>query len=88
VSRNLQGRLEFARAVLRELSHGPLSHTDLEKRSRSRGEMSYACFERIFRFLVEDGDVEKCGPEHCAPFRITEKGKAGLAWRAKGASIG
>jgi len=82
VSKNLQGRLEFARVVLRELSRGPLSHTDLEK--RSRGEMSYACFERIFRFLVEDGDVVKCGPEHTAPFRLTERGKACLVWRATG----
>jgi hypothetical protein len=82
VSKDLQVRLEFASVVLRELSRGPLSHTDLEKRSRSRGEMSYACFERIFRFLVEDGDVVKCGPEHTAPFRITERGKACLVWRA------
>ena len=68
--------------VLRELSREPLSYSVLEKRSRSQGEMSYACFESIFRFLVEDGDVEKCGREHRAPFRITEKGKAFLAWRA------
>ena len=81
---DLKTRLGFARVVLRELSRGPLQHTVLEKRSRSRGEMSYACFEGIFRFLVEDGDVEKCGPEHNAPFRITEKGKAGLVWRATG----
>jgi predicted transcriptional regulator len=80
----LKTRLEFARVVLRELSREPLSRSVLEKRSRSRVEMSFACFEGIFRFLVADGDIEKCGPEHRAPFRITEKGKAFLAWRAMG----
>jgi hypothetical protein len=81
---DLKTRLGFARVVLRELSREPLSRTNLEKRSRSRGEMSYACFWGIFRFLVEDGDVEKCGSEHRAPFRLTERGKAFLAWRATG----
>lgn len=84
MSRCLRGRLEFARVVLRELSREPLSHSVLEKRSRVRGELSYACFEGIFRFLVEDGDVEKCGSELRASFRITERGKAFLAWRATG----
>lgn len=68
--------------VLRELSREPLSHSVLEKRC-TRGEMSYACFEGVFRFLVADGDIEKCGVEHRAPFRITEKGAAFLAWRAQ-----
>ena len=80
--KDLRSRLEFARVVLRELSREPLSYSVLEKRSRSQSEISYACFESIFRFLVEDGDVEKCGSEHRAPFRITEKGKAFLAWIA------
>jgi predicted transcriptional regulator len=79
----LKTRLEFARVVLRELSREPLSHTVLERRC-TRGEMSFACFQGIFRFLVADGDVEKCGPEHRAPFRITEKGQMFLVWRAQG----
>ena len=70
--------------VLRELSREPLCRTVLEKRSRCKGEMSYACFEGIFRFLVLDGDVVKSGVEHRAPFRLTERGKAFLAWRAQG----
>ena len=86
MSRALRVRLEFARVVLRELSREPVSYSVLEKRSRLHGEMSYACFEGIFRFLVEDGDVVKCGPEHRAPFRITEKGEAFLVWRASGGS--
>lgn len=80
---DLKVRLGFARVVLRELSRESLSRTVLEKRSCSRGEMSFACFEGIFRFLVEDGDIEKCGDEHRAPFRLTERGKAFLAWRAQ-----
>lgn len=81
---DLKTRLGFVRVVLRELSREPLSRSALEKRSRSRVEMSFACFEGIFRFLVADGDVEKCGPEHRAPFRLTERGKAFLVWRSCG----
>ena len=80
MSRDLQGRLEFARVVLRELSRGPLCYTAL-KMYASKQDISPACFEGIFRFLVEDGDVEKCGSEHCAPFRITERGRAFLVWK-------
>ena len=80
---DLKTRLEFARVVLRELSREPLSHTVLE-RCCTRGEMSFACFEGIFRFLVSDGDIEKCSHEHRAPFRITEKGRLFLAWRGYG----
>jgi predicted transcriptional regulator len=80
---DLKTRLEFARVVLRELSREPLSHTALEKRV-IRGGVSYACFEGIFHFLVADGDIEKCGPEHRAPFRLTEKGQVFLVWRAQG----
>jgi len=65
--------------ILREVSRAPLSRTDLEKRVSQQG-VSHACFEGIFRFLAEDGDVEKCGPEHRAHYRITEKGLKFLAW--------
>lgn len=81
--RSLTDRLEFARVVLRALSRGPLSRTALEK-SVIRGSVSHACFEGIFKFLVDDGDIEKCGVEHRAPFRITEKGNLFLVWRSSG----
>lgn len=82
--RELKERLELAGVVLRELSREPLSHTILEKKVRNRGGATYATFEGIFRFLIDDGDIEKCGVELRAPFRITERGKAFLAWRASG----
>ena len=72
--------MKFAEAVLHELEREPCSRTNLEKRV-ARKMVSHACFNGILCFLVDDGDVEKCGVEHLAPFRITEKGKAFLAWR-------
>ena len=75
---DLMSRLELARVVLHELTRGPLSRTSLEKRVPN---VSHACFEGIFKFLVEDGNIKKCGVEHLAPWRITEKGRAGLVWR-------
>lgn len=79
----MKERLEFARVVLRELSREPLSRTNLEKRV-SKQSVSHACFEGIFSFLVADGDVVKCGSAHLAPYRLTERGKVFLAWRAQG----
>jgi DNA-binding PadR family transcriptional regulator len=74
--------LERMRVILLELSRGSVCRTGLEKRFVKKTSGSPATFEATFRFLVEDGCIEKCGFEHRAPFRITEKGKAFLAWRA------
>lgn len=78
----LKENIERMRVVLCELSHGSLSYTALGKRFIQKTSGSIANFESTFRFLVEDGNIEKCGFEHRAPFRITHKGKAFLAWRA------
>jgi DNA-binding PadR family transcriptional regulator len=74
--------LERMRVVLLELSRGSACRTCLEKRFVKKTSGSPATFEATFRFLVEDGCIEKCRTEHRAPFRITERGKAFLAWRA------
>jgi DNA-binding PadR family transcriptional regulator len=78
----LKENIERMRAVLCALSRGSMSRTALEKRFVQKTSGSPATFEATFRFLVEDGCIEKCGVEHRAPFRMTEKGKAFLAWRA------
>ena len=77
-----KGNLERVRVVLRELSRGSMTYTALGKRFVQKTSGSSATFEATFRFLVEDECIEKCGLEQRAPFRITDKGKAFLAWRA------
>ena len=66
--------LERMRLVLRELSKGSLSRRTLESRFTHRFE-SPAAFESTFLFLVRDGRVTKNGPEHRAPYCITESGR-------------
>jgi predicted transcriptional regulator len=77
----LRINLERIQVILHELSRGSMCRTRLEKRFVQKTSGSLATFKATFRFLVEDGCIEKCSAEHRAPFRITEKGKAFLAWR-------
>lgn len=77
----LRKHIERMRVVLCELSQGSLSRTVLEIRFIQKTCGSKAAFTFTFKFLVADGCIEKCGVEHRAPFRITEKGKAFLVWR-------
>jgi predicted transcriptional regulator len=79
----LSGRLEVAAIILKEVSRGPIRRIELEKRVFRTKEVSYSCFSNMFDFLVMDCDIEKVSQEKFAPFRITEKGKAFLAWRSK-----
>ena len=75
--RSLNERLRLARAVLRELNRQPLGRTNLEKKIVRRLDVhaTHATFEGIFQYLVKSGYVQKSGPRHRAPYRITEKGK-------------
>lgn len=73
-------RLDVAKIILQELSREPLCRSVLSDRSNLKG-VSHGSFEPAFTFLISDGDVAKCGVEHRAPFRVTEKGKAFLVWR-------
>ena len=66
--------LERMRLVLRELSKGALQRRTLELRFTRRFE-SPAAFESTFMFLIRDGRVAKNGPEHRAPYCITERGR-------------
>ena len=78
----LNQRLEVAEAILKILSYGSLRRTALEKKVFRTKDISYACFSRMFAFLVCDGEIEKVEAEKTAPFQLTAKGKAFLAWRA------
>ena len=71
--RNLQERLKYAKVILYELSKEPLSRTILNKRFIQKSGTS-STFEGIFRFLIQNGYIEKSGSAHRAPYRITEKG--------------
>ena len=73
-------RLKVAEVILLELSREPLCHSVLCDKACLKG-VSHGSFEPAFAFLVADGNIEKCGVEHRAPYRITEKGKLFLAWR-------
>jgi predicted transcriptional regulator len=71
--RRLKDRMNLAKTVLKELERQQLCRTELEKRTvRKSG--THATFEGIFRFLVQNGYVEKSGKEHRAPYALTEKG--------------
>jgi predicted transcriptional regulator len=76
-------RLDVAEAILKTLSYAPMRRTALEKKVFRTKDISYSCFSNMFAFLVCDGDIEKVSAEKTAPFRLTEKGKLFLAWRAK-----
>ena len=80
--KELSERLGVAEAIAKELSRDAVRWTELEKRVRRGKEISYSCYCNMFAFLVFDGDVEKVGVEKTAPFRLTERGKLFLAWRA------
>ena len=79
----LSGRLEVAAIILKEVSRGPIRRIALEKRVLRAHDVSYSCFNSLFDFLLIDGDIEKVSQDKFAPFQITEKGKAFLAWRSK-----
>jgi len=71
--RRLNERLGLAKTVLKELSRQPLCRTELEKRTvRKFG--THATFEGIFRYLVQNGYMQKSEQKHRAPYVITEKG--------------
>jgi predicted transcriptional regulator len=71
--KNLHARLSLARTVLKELSRQSLGRTQLEKRTvRRLG--THATFEGMFRYLVQNGYVQKSEQRHRAPYVITEKG--------------
>jgi DNA-binding PadR family transcriptional regulator len=72
--RRLRERLHLAKIVLNELRKSPLGRTELEKRTVRRCG-THGTFEGIFRFLVQNGYVEKSGREHRAPYIITERGR-------------
>ena len=76
-------RLDIAAIILKEVSRGPIRRTELEKRVFRNKDVSYSCFGSMFAFLVCDGDLEKVSCAKTAPFRLTDKGKAFLSWRAK-----
>jgi len=72
--RRLNERLNLAKTVLAELSKQPLRRTELEKRTVKKCG-THATFDGILHYLIQNGYVEKAERRHCAPFRITEKGK-------------
>jgi len=71
--RRLHERLHLAKTVLKELSRQMLSRTELEKRTvKKLG--THAAFEGIFRYLVQNGYIQKSEQKHRAPYAITDKG--------------
>jgi len=71
--RRLNERLRLAKTVLKELSRQSLCRTELEKRTvKKLG--THATFEGIFRYLVQNGYIQKSEQKHRAPYVITEKG--------------
>jgi len=72
--KNLEERLKYAKLILREVSCEPLGRTALCKRF-VQASGSPASFECIMRFLTRNGYVEKSGSMHCAPYRLTERGR-------------
>jgi len=72
-TRRLNERLHLAKTVLKELSRQSLCRTELEKRTVKKVG-THATFEGIFRYLVQNGYVQKSEQKHRAPYVITEKG--------------
>ncbi|MEM2108747.1 MAG: hypothetical protein QXL10_05645 [Candidatus Bathyarchaeia archaeon] len=72
--RNLEERLRYAKLILREVSREPCSRTFLTKRF-VQASGSPASFASLFRFLRDNGYVEKASAAHRAPYRITERGR-------------
>ena len=71
--RRLDDRLRLAKTVLHELSRQHLCRTDLEKKTVKKVG-THATFEGIFRYLVQNGYIQKSEQKHRAPYVITEKG--------------
>ena len=71
--RRLRERLHLAKIVLKELRKAPLGRSELERRTVKKWGI-HSTFEGIFRYLVQNGYLEKSGREHRAPYVITEKG--------------
>jgi len=71
--RRMRERLYLAKIVLNELRKCPLGRTELEKRTVRRFG-THGTFEGIFRFLFQNGYVQKSGRKHRSPYVITEKG--------------
>jgi len=80
---DITDRLEVAEGILKTLSYAPMRRTALEKKVFRTKDISYSCFSAMFAFLVCDGDIEKVTAEKTAPYKLTEKGKKFLEWRAK-----
>lgn len=71
--RRLNDRMDLAKTVLRELSKEHLCRTELENRTvRKKG--THATFEGIFRYLVQNGYIQKSDSKHRASYIVTEKG--------------
>ena len=73
MTKRFEERIRLAKIVLGELKRQPLRRSMLEKRTVMHCG-THASFEGIFRFLLDEGFVEKTSHEHTAPYRITAKG--------------
>ena len=62
------------RFILQLVSDEPRRYTWLCKKF-VRASGSPASFESIFRFLKINGYVEKVSAGHCAPYRLTARGR-------------
>ena len=65
--------LNLAKIVLRELKLQPLYRKELEKRVVQKAG-SHAMFENIFRWLVQNGHIQKSSSKFRAKYVLTEKG--------------
>jgi len=73
VTKRFEERIRLAKIVLSELKRQQLRRSQLEKRTVMHCG-THATFEGIFRFLLDEGLVEKTSSEHTAAYRITTKG--------------
>ena len=64
---------DLAKIILHELSHQPLSRTELAKRTITKSGTP-ATFESTFGNLVQEGYVQKSSANYRAKYVITEKG--------------
>ena len=74
MTRALQERLRLAKIVLHELRRSPLRRTELEKRTIKQCG-THGTFESIFKYLLQNGYIQKSGQRHLDPYTITEKGQ-------------
>jgi predicted transcriptional regulator len=81
-TKELGQRLEIARAIIKELSEGSVRRSQLEKHIFRSHDITLSRFRCMMAFLVVDGDIEKLEGDRFAPYRITAKGRAFLAWRS------